>query len=339
MFNYNDGIFLKIINLVTEFFSNTAFLNSQMLNFVNILLTIVGAYLTCWIMYRGYQILWGRSNDNIKDFMWDAFLKFIFIGICMYPSVWLNLITATLQELRDIKIGTYSFTEQIQYFWNKTFSVASVISENGETLNPFKALYNIFCIFGVVIGGFIGSFSMLMAYIINFVGFSFLLAITPFAFYCLIFGNFLKPIFKQWLMLILSSILTLLFLNIFISFAFSILNPMIDKMIDDITKTSFFQISVVFILFGLLIKMFVSLTTSIVEKMVGVGLENSISNSISSATRMSGGIAGLATYGAMKPLTKIDGGIGVGKAIGQIKSGANFIKHPIQGIKNRFKKD
>ena len=297
----SDNIFVVILKKVGDFFSDASFLNAQMTSFVTTLLSIVGSYLLVWIMYRGYKILWGRSNDNIKDFMWDAFLKFIFIFICLYPEIWLSLVTATLQELRDIKIGTFTYTSMLQWLWDKGFQVSKLIlDEYTGFTKPFTSFYAVFCLIGVLIGTFIGCVSMLMVWIINYVGFSFLLAIAPFAFYCLIFGNFLQPIFKQWLMLTLSSILTLLFLNIFLSFLYQFLVVTMLEAVKNISTASLMQISGIFIVAGLLIKIFISLTTSIVEKMVGIGIDSSVGGAVRGAMGTAGTIGGLGMLGGAK---------------------------------------
>lgn len=285
----NDQIILEIFDKINNIFGNGQFVNAQMTNFISTLLTIVGSYLTCWIIYRGYQILWGRSNDNIKDFLWDAFLKAIFIAICMYPEEWLKLVTEALKEMREISVSKSSLENDLQLFWDIGFSLVKVMTAEENLLN----LYYDLCAVIVIVGVFIGVFAVLSIVVINTISFTVLLALAPFAFYCLIFGNFLKPIFKQWWNLTLACVLTFIFLKIFMSFGMDVARSLASLALNS-PKTSYAKCAGYVVLAGLIIKFIASLITGVVEKLVGVSIEGSVKNAAVGGMQT----AGLALGGA-----------------------------------------
>lgn len=285
----NDQIILAIFDKINNIFGNGQFVNAQMTNFISTLLTIVGSYLTCWIIYRGYQILWGRSNDNIKDFLWDAFLKAIFIAICMYPEEWLKLVTEALKEMREISVSKSSLENDLQLFWDIGFSLVKVMTAEKNLLN----LYYDLCAVIVIVGVFIGVFAVLSIVVINTISFTVLLALAPFAFYCLIFGNFLKPIFKQWWNLTLACVLTFIFLKIFMSFGMDVARSLASLALNS-PKTSYAKCAGYVVLAGLIIKFIASLITGVVEKLVGVSIEGSVKNAATGGMQT----AGLALGGA-----------------------------------------
>lgn len=285
----NDQIILAIFDKINNIFGNGQFVNAQMTNFISTLLTIVGSYLTCWIIYRGYQILWGRSNDNIKDFLWDAFLKAIFIAICLYPEEWLKLVTEALKEMREISVSKSSLENDLQLFWDIGFSLVKVMTAEENLLN----LYYDLCAVIVIVGVFIGVFAVLSIVVINTISFTVLLALAPFAFYCLIFGNFLKPIFKQWWNLTLACVLTFIFLKIFMSFGMDVARSLASLALNS-PKTSYAKCAGYVVLAGLIIKFIASLITGVVEKLVGVSVEGSIKNAATGGMQT----AGLALGGA-----------------------------------------
>lgn len=285
----NDQIILAIFDKINNIFGNGQFVNAQMTNFISTLLTIVGSYLTCWIIYRGYQILWGRSNDNIKDFLWDAFLKAIFIAICMYPEEWLKLVTEALKEMREISVSKSSLENDLQLFWDIGFSLVKVMTAEENLLN----LYYDLCAVIVIVGVFIGVFAVLSIVVINTISFTVLLALAPFAFYCLIFGNFLKPIFKQWWNLTLACVLTFIFLKIFMSFGMDVARSLASLALNS-PKTSYAKCAGYVVLAGLIIKFIASLITGVVEKLVGVSVEGSVKNAATGGMQT----AGLALGGA-----------------------------------------
>lgn len=285
----NDQIIIAIFDKVNNLFGNGKFVNDQMTNFISTLLTIVGSYLTCWILYRGYQILWGKSNDNIKDFLWDAFLKAIFIAICMYPEEWLKLVTEALKEMREISVSKSSLENDLQLFWDIGFSLVKVMTAEENLLN----LYYDLCAVIVIVGVFIGVFAVLSIVVINTISFTVLLALAPFAFYCLIFGNFLKPIFKQWWNLTLACVLTFIFLKIFMSFGMDVARSLASLALNS-PKTSYAKCAGYVVLAGLIIKFIASLITGVVEKLVGVSIEGSVKNAATGGMQT----AGLALGGA-----------------------------------------
>ena len=285
----NDQIILAIFDKINNIFGNGQFVNAQMTNFISTLLTIVGSYLTCWIIYRGYQILWGRSNDNIKDFLWDAFLKAIFIAICLYPEEWLKLVTEALKEMREISVSKSSLENDLQLFWDIGFSLVKVMTAEENLLN----LYYDLCAVIVIVGVFIGVFAVLSIVVINTISFTVLLALAPFAFYCLIFGNFLKPIFKQWWNLTLACVLTFIFLKIFMSFGMDVARSLASLALNS-PKTSYAKCAGYVVLAGLIIKFIASLITGVVEKLVGVSVEGSVKNAATGGMQT----AGLALGGA-----------------------------------------
>lgn len=283
----NDQIIIAIFDKINNFFGNGKFVNDQMTNFISTLLTIVGSYLLCWILYRGYQILWGRSNDNIKDFLWDAFLKAIFIAICMYPEEWLKLVTEALKEMREISVSRTSLENDLQLFWDIGFSLAQVMTAEENLLN----LYYDLCAVIVIVGVFIGVFAVLSIVVINTISFTVLLALAPFAFYCLIFGNFLKPIFKQWWNLTLACVLTFIFLKIFMSFGMDVARSLASLALNS-PKTSYAKCAGYVVLAGLIIKFIASLITGVVEKLVGVSVEGSIKNAATGGMQTAGLVLG-----------------------------------------------
>ena len=295
----NDEVIISIFNKITNFFGDGSFVNGQITNLINILLGIVGAYLTAWILYRAFQILWGKNNDNIKDFMWDTFLKFIFILICFNPDEWLNLVTEAIKEMRDISITGQTLEKELQLFWDICYSIILDMTATDEIFqNPAVAIYNTFCSLIVLLGAFIGVIGLMSVMIINYISFLVLLAITPFAFYCLIFGNFLKPIFKQWWSLILSCVLVYIFLQIFMSFGMNIARGLASASLNT-SDMNFLKRGGYVILAGLIIKFVASLITGIVEKIVGVSIEGSIASGIANGLKTAGVVGGAgALFGA-----------------------------------------
>lgn len=293
-----DGFFVKAFHTFYDTFvaKQDAF-NGPIIELVKTFTAFVGTYLMCWIIYRGYQILWGRNQDNIKDFAWDAFIRFIFAAICFFPDEWLRLISASLKEFHELKIGNqWDFIQYIQDYFNKSILIAKKMAQDGSW---YEVLYIGLMIIMVMLGTLAGCFYAFKSYILNYIGFVFLLALTPLALMSLIFGNFLKDTFKNWWGLMLSSCLTLVLLNAFGIGIFTYVNNIYfketSKLIVD-GSSNYLLIAFIALFTGGMITSFVKIIINLVEKMVGTSIESTVNHA---ALSVGSTIAGGAGIGAL----------------------------------------
>lgn len=299
-----DGFFIKAYHTFYDtFVARQDAFNGPIIELVKTFTAFVGAYLMCWIIYRGYQILWGRNQDNIKDFAWDAFIRFIFAAICFFPDEWLRLISASLKEFHELKIGNqWSFVQYIQFYFDKTIGFTERMAQDGSW---YEVLYIGLMIIMVMLGTLAGCFYAFKSYILNYIGFVFLLALAPLALMCLIFGNFLKDTFKNWWGLMLSSCLTLVLLNAFGIGIFTFVNNIYFKEVSSLLQdgsSNYLVIAFISLFTGGMITTFVKIIVSLVEKMVGTSIESTVNHAaLSVGSTMAGGagIGALATrFGA-----------------------------------------
>lgn len=298
-----DGFFIRAYHTFYDtFVTRQDAFNGPILSLVKIFTNFVGIYLTCWIIYRGYQILWGRNQDNIKDFAWDAFVRFVFILVCFFPTEWLNLISAALKEFHELKIGNqWDFIQYMQDYFNKSIDFTKQMAQDGSW---YEVLYIGLMIIIVMLGTLAGCFYPFRSYILNYIGFVFLLALTPLALMSLIFGNFLKDTFKNWWGLMLLSCLTLVLLNAFGLGIFTFVNNIYFKEVDELfaKNENYFMIAFLALFTGGMIAAFVKIIVNLVEKIVGTSIESTVNHaalSVGSTIAGGAGIGALATrFGA-----------------------------------------
>ena len=298
-----DGFFIRAYHTFYDtFVTRQDAFNGPILSLVKIFTNFVGIYLTCWIIYRGYQILWGRNQDNIKDFAWDAFVRFVFILVCFFPTEWLNLISAALKEFHELKIGNqWDFIQYLQDYFNKSVDFTKQMAQDGSW---YEVLYIGLMIIIVMLGTLAGCFYPFRSYILNYIGFVFLLALTPLGLKSLIFGTFLKDTFKNWWGVMLSSCLTLVLLNAFGLGIFTFVHNIYFKEVDELfaKNENYFMIAFLALFTGGMIAAFVKIIVNLVEKIVGTSIESTVNNaalSVGSTIAGGAGIGALATrFGA-----------------------------------------
>lgn len=303
-------LFTEIMNQIDNYFSNIG--DTAMNNIVNNLLFIVGSYMLCWIMYRGYKILWGKSNDNIKDFLWDMFLKIIFIYICLFPNDWLGLVKEAIEGFRKLYDDGISITEQINEYYKTMVSFSTTLIITNVKVPVVGDLINFLYLIVIWLTFLVAIFGITSALIINTIVFYILLLITPLAFYFLIFGNFLRSIFIQWFQMVLSNVLTLLFIKFFAAYGINQATQYIHNLTNQsLDKVPDYKIILYCCMTAIFLKAFISIIISLAEKLTNVSLEASGMNAMKSS---------MGSIGAASGLGAMIGKMGV-KSTGKIASG------------------
>ena len=330
----NDSFITDTLSKIDNFFTGHQISNfDKDINlFIQSLLAIVATYLTCWILYRGYKILWGRSNDNFRDFLWDAFLKFIFIYICIFPDDWIHLVKEAINGFREVaSIGDnthhMAVPNLLQNYYNNTKAITLNLIGNS---NGFDILVIIIYSILVWIGFFIGAFGLIVALITNTISFYILLFIAPIAFYSLIFGSFLKNIFSQWIGMIISNIITLFFIHLFCGYALTFVISRINMALNDIGRVGEYEIVVVCIISGICLQAFVRLILALAEKMSSVSLESATAGAIKGGMTTLGANAGFGLLANKKGIQGLLlGAKGSTKAYPAIKTGSTKLANGI----------
>lgn len=296
-----------IDNIVTGFITN---FNSQfpsaVIGVVNALRVLIIGYLTFWILYNGFQILWGRNNKSIKDFMWEAFLKGIFIILCFNGGGFLELTKEATIGLKDFAAGGVHKTNlfyTLQACYSNISTLTLIILKNGKLFslldNPLTTFFSVVFIWVALL---IAIIPTIIIYVSNLVSFFILLAIMPLAFYFLIFGA-LKDIFRQWLEMIISNLLTILIFSVLV-------NPLLQQFyrtayfylsaVDSSEKTNPLIVGVSLILVAILVKLFIDIAMSISKSLTRVTIEAASHTALGNALGLGGSIAGLTTGAGAK---------------------------------------
>ena len=275
---------------------------------------ILSVWLTAWIIYEGLQIAYGRNGKNIKDFMWDSFMKFVFISVCLYPDAFTNMLKSALDGIREYTLGSgksdnlYTLLGDFAYNVSKATNIMTtssgffnIFSDKPNAIVAY--LSAIIC----YIGFFIGAASVLITLAINSLSFYLLAAVIPIMFFCLIFG-FLKNVFTQWMTMMISNVFTLIFITLFCSSAFNYILPKTQILVSDAETTNSFFIGGAFIFYGILLKVFIILATSMAQNLTQVSMEGAARAGLMQGTAMAGAGAGLGAAAALKYGRYVGGG-------------------------------
>jgi len=238
------GIFQTIDTEVTHFLTMLYGVgNVEMQNRLADLLNILTVSIALYILYKGYMVLSGQTQEPIKDLLWDIVSKVLIIGILRSWPYWAPIVknfvdglagwavgltapsssflSSTDTTLVSVAVSLDLMVDQAYYFDVALFQVADGV------VYPF---YMIILWIGIAMAT---GFTFLI-YIVSKITLTLLIVLAPIAVYCKVFG-FLKGVFSQYIQLILSSLITLLVISIAYHWGNSVIikamTPYIDYMI------------------------------------------------------------------------------------------------------------
>lgn len=274
---------------------------------------LVSTIITLTIMYKGYMVLAGKSQDPIRELVWDLGRKAFILSFAMGAGLWLNYSIEAVKGIYEWAGGGTSFYQQLDGLVNSVLDYIGLIwkksSGLGETtLATFIIIIIGICFFAITLELF---FSIISCSVSN----TFLIIVLPLALFCLMW-NQTKQVFTQWCQLVLSNTFTLLFLFMFLSFCQSAVGTIFN--VEELNKFEIpnvilqvFEVSLMSFVLVQIIKVIKSLAQNLAQ----VSLDSAMSGV--GASQIGGAMLGGATKSASKA------GIGaMGGMLGQSISSA-----------------
>ncbi|WP_298051887.1 type IV secretion system protein [uncultured Campylobacter sp.] len=298
----------------------------------------LAAYLSLWLMFETYKMLYGKGEQTIGGFLWVAFIKFIFILLALNISSWANLVYESISGIRDYAKtafgGAFSPFDNFSNFAGYIGNIANNILINTSWWTPGNNMGFFILALLCLVGLFMAAYPFLKIMIINYLSFLILMVLAPLAFYFLIFGM-TKNSFKQWLQMVLANILTLLIFSFLLSKILQWASTFLNPISDHVAKEGSLSATITVILFCIMVNIFCSLASALAEKLAGISFEGVVNSSAGRAMGLAGstlaipiGMGALAARGGLvaskftKPISAKNSPIlrGAQKAIGALKN-------------------
>lgn len=270
IFTYIEKITTKLTESIT-----TAAISPQ----VNALQSILLAYITVWVMAKGYMILAGKSQEPFKDILYDAAIKAIIITVVFSPA-WLNLVTSTIDGLNEWASGGVSLYGRLDTMYQQVIDMG-VMMENRDSTWEFTGL---FCQFGVVIAFAIVALLSIGIIIVASFTLKILIMIAPLMIFTLMFDWF-KSIFERWLQLVLNNTLTVLFIGVTFNILSDEYETIINKLLSDTANRSSDMVAITSDLFftSIIIAVLILMARSMAQQLTHVSIENLPVSAVSTA--------------------------------------------------------
>jgi len=205
-------IFTEIEAIVNEL---TAQLNSAAVSpQLNALQSILLAFITLWVMAKGYMILAGKTDEPIKDLLFGAAIKAIIITVVFSPA-WISLVTSSIDGLNEWASGSISLYTRMDELLSSAIKLSNnlIDADDGILDVPIVGTFSaVLVMFGFVV---FSVFTILIVIGVT-VTLKVLIMLTPIMIYTLLFDWF-KQVFSKWLELVINNTLTVLLVGIFLN--------------------------------------------------------------------------------------------------------------------------
>lgn len=304
---------------------------------VKALQATIGIAITLTILYKGYMVWAGKSQDPVRELAWDLGKKAFILTIAMGYGQWVNLSIDAVRGIYEWAGGGSSFYAEMDNLLSAFYTQVKTLLAwaqgqdgiSGRIAGFLQALLLIvvmsICFFAIALELI---FSIVACSVTN----TFLIIVFPLAILCFMF-NQTKNAFTQWCSMLMSNTFQLLFLFMFLKASSKIIegiysSPKDGDFINFLAHT--FEILVM----SFLVVQVVKVLKELAQKMGGVTLDTAISGA---GLMQSAGAALAMAPSAMGAGAKMAAGAG-----GSMLKGANALTQGVgmaanlMGAKGRF---
>ncbi|EAJ2126789.1 type IV secretion system protein [Campylobacter upsaliensis] len=303
------------------------------------LMVLFSIIITLVIMYKGYEVLMGKSQSPIRELTWDIAGKLLAITFALNLGGWLDLVIGAMDGIYEWAGGGAQMYQNLDQMFAKTSQLTNAIwakaSGFGDSILAVVAM----CL--CYIGFCIAVIPTLSILIVTTFTQTLLVISAPIVFWLLIFKA-TRNVFTQWIGLLLSNTLVLLLVGLFLKTFMNQMSSWINYFSqatyagDDVLGTSIF-----YVIASLILVIMIYSAKIFAEKVANVSMDGAMGGAMSSvlspagqlAMKPAGKAAGMAmNYGKAGGKLATKGALAVGKGLG--KGGYSLAKKMYERARN-----
>lgn len=262
--------------------------NSSVQGRISQLGTLIAITMTLFVMYKGFQILFGKSKDPIRELIWDLIMKAIVITFALNVGGWLDLVINAMKGLYEWAGGGTNLYAQLDSIFDKTRELADIVYDKAGSGITDAIVGTVYMIL-VYIGFLIGILPSLIIIITTTFTLKLLILVAPLMFFSLMYG-WTKNMFTQWLSLVFANTFTVLFVATFFGSVITIFQDFIVHSQGSETDPAPIVLQV--IVTGVVLSMLVGISKVLAERLAQASMESAMSSKFGQALAQSGAVAG-----------------------------------------------
>ncbi|EDO9421209.1 conjugal transfer protein TrbL [Campylobacter coli] len=260
---------------------------------LSVLLSII---ITLVIMYKGYEVLMGRSQSPIRELTWDITGKLVAITFALNLGGWLDLTISTMDGLYEWAGGGTQMYKTLDEMYANTAQLTNIIWAKSSGVGG--AILAIVAMLLCYVGFAIAVVPALTIFVVTTFTQTLLVITAPIVFWLLVFKA-TKNVFTQWIGLLLSNTLVILLVGLFLGVFMEQISGWISLLSNKIQNgAEVLGISIFFVIASLVLVIMIISAKLYAEKIANVSMEGAMGGAIGSAlnpvSRLAGWTAGKA---------------------------------------------
>jgi|SRR5471030_188570 len=307
-----DGLFVAMDKAIMGQLQQAT--QGQMMIYASGVSSLANAAIALFIVVKGYQTLAGKLQTPIADVVWELTKMSIIMIFVNNIGGYLDMAISAIQGLRDGFSGEESVWATLDKLWGVTQELAQAVYDLDDStyVSVTGAIGSELVWLGTIITVLVSAIVFLSAEVTIL-----LMTVTaPIFIFCLMFG-FLRQMFNNWLQLIFSSILTVLFATLVINSGISYYASILEQINAGASKYNLMTMGALACVAGVISGFVVWLSSRFATQLAGVGVDGAIQG-------MAAVGLGSAAFGASKALSQ---GRGMAENIGA-KAQSNLTQKP-----------
>ncbi|EPZ8126460.1 type IV secretion system protein [Yersinia enterocolitica] len=291
----SGGMFVGMNNTITD--GLHAVLRGQTSVYGDMVSVIAVSSFTLFVTYRGYQTLAGKLQTPVEDVMWNVGRMLLIMTFVLNLDGWLDLTISAINGLTDGVSGDDNVWVLLDTVWAKAQTIGQKLYQQDDStyvkLNGGIAQLLVWG--GAIVTLLFGSAINLLAGIIIVL----MTTTAPLFIFCLLYG-FLIPMFNNWLKIIFTVILTIMFSALSIRIVINYLNGLLDKAVNFADSANIITLGVQCCVAGVISGLIIWFSAKIANALGGVAIQAALQGAAVS------GLRGLAkpSSDAAKPVMK-----------------------------------
>lgn len=295
------GFFVKFNNDIMETIKRLG--DSYQSEYASGVMTLVAASVTIYILWKGYSILAGKTQTPLPDVAWDIARFAIILTFVSNAGGYLTAATDALQGLKDGFAGNTSVWQTLDNLWASTQNLADTVYQlDTSTYVPAEGWLGMVLVW---LGSIVLMIVSTVVFLTADVTMSLLTITAPIFIFCLMWG-FLRTMFNNWLQLMFSSILTVLFATLVIKMAMDYQGGILRSVSEQAPTSNIVTMGAMGCVAGILSALLVLIASKFAQQVAGV----SVDGAVQGVAMMGLGASAMAVTKTVKSTGRLAGQVG-----------------------------
>ncbi|PVK45492.1 pilus assembly protein, partial [Salmonella enterica subsp. enterica serovar Rubislaw] len=268
--DYQTDFFRTAHKLIEAVVDNAT--KGQLAQFTSFAVELAQYGVTIYIIIYAMQTMAGRQKTPVPDFLWNMGKMAVIFMFVSNMDGWTDSAIKGIDELKVTLSGGADPWLWLDQLWVKGSQISRKILSLDTKTVPMAGILGSWA---TNIGTILALMSASVVFLVSELTIKLLTVTAPIFIMCLMFG-FLRQMFNNWLQLIFSSILTLMFATLALRAGTSYLNHILSVIVKEAEKSNLVDMGFMALAAGIFTAVIAWLARHYASQLAGVGVEGAM---------------------------------------------------------------